>query len=125
MTSKARSFLSLGFLLALSACGPRVQIKERVVEKVLKVPMNSWGVEYRYFNTDEMAPNLAAVSEAVVQIKDFINNEMGSGFLVNDGGIMITAAHVIGRDRCLKDSCKGILVIRDSRVGGANVPARG
>ncbi len=107
-----------------TACGPKTITKVEVIREkeleILEVPANNWGVNYRFFNRTEMNDEIGQYGDAVVHILDSADQASGSGFFISEDGIMVTAAHVIPRARCWEDSCRGIIAVRDSRVGGAN-----
>ncbi len=117
LSSFAFFFAAMFFVQGLSGCG-KVKIVREV--EILKVPENSWGVQYKYYDRAEMKSKIAKVGDAVVHVIDGVTGGSGSGFFISADGVLMTAAHVISKVRCQINSCTGIALIRDSRPGGQN-----
>ncbi len=105
-------YIVLASVIALTSCS-----NEKTVEKEVKVPLNNWGLEFKFTPINEATPDEQTLGKAVALIHD-PNGSDGTGFFISEDGLFLTNEHIISRDTCSVDRCSGRQIIRDFRPRG-------
>jgi hypothetical protein len=85
-------------------------------ERVLLVPLNPWGVDFKFPPISERP-----LAEQEMGKATFLVDEGGggaSGFFISPDGLALTNEHVLSRESCSK-TCQGIRLIRHFTPNGA------
>jgi hypothetical protein len=128
MRGVGRSVAVYGVCLALSACAPprdgRVAgapgeaVKEKIVEKVIHVPENTWGMEFKSTPISEAPAREQEWGKAVAHVR-YAETSGATGFFVSEDGLFLTNEHVIPRVRCTRERCAGVQIVRHFAPNGA------
>lgn len=102
--------------MIIAGCGGGGPASQTLHVEPIELPQSEWGVPFVHTPIAQATPEVQQWGKATAFV--MTAQWHGTGFFISPDGLFLTNEHVVTRDLCNRDACKGFRVVREFAPGG-------